>query len=138
MIPVLRRCSIFTGPEATFTVQTSGSTGTPKNIHLKKEDMEASARKTLRFLRLSRGSRSLLCLPHDRIGGLMMFVRWWVGALDLHITVPQSNPLGEVEGSFEFAAMVPYQVSRSLNELHRIEKLIIGGGSIPPVLEQKL
>jgi len=119
-------------------IATSGSTGSPKLIRLYKEHMRASASKTLNFLKLEAGSRSLLCLPPERIGGLMMLIRWWEGDLDLHMVSPQASPLEELEGNFDFAAMVPYQVTHSLTQLHRVHKLIIGGGAIPPELEQKL
>ena len=35
-----------------FPIQTSGSTGTPKTIHLTLQQLEASARKTIKLLRL--------------------------------------------------------------------------------------
>ncbi len=128
----------FNNPQTYLEIQTSGSTGAPKTIRLPKEHMKASALKTLRFLKVKPGDRALLCLPTDKVGGLMMLMRWWVGKLDLHIVEPQSRPLENLVGNFDFAAMVPYQASQSLDQLGCIQKLIIGGGPVPPDLETKL
>lgn len=118
-------------------VTTSGSTGVPKKIRLQKEHMRASAQKTLRYLNLQPGDRSLLCLPVSKIAGMMMLVRWVEGGLDLWPVPPSSTPIPPGE-SFDFAAMVPLQVKESLDSLHRIGKLIIGGGAIDPELEKQL
>lgn len=138
MVDIAAFLQEFESNKSYMNVRTSGSTGLPKTIRLSRNHMKASAAKTIEFLKLQDKDRSLMCLPSDKIGGIMMLVRGWVGNLDLHIVPAQSEPLKKVDGNFEFAAMVPYQVSKSLDQIHRIKKLIIGGGAIPPVLEREL
>lgn len=119
-------------------VQTSGSTGVPKMIKIKKEHMRASAQMTLDFLKLKVREKALLCMSPSHIGGIMMIVRSEIGDMDLTIVEPSARPLKNIEGDFDFVAMVPYQVAASLEDLHQIKKLIIGGGPIAPDLENKL
>lgn len=128
----------WTSESLFYTIRTSGSTGKPKIIQIKKEYMLASAKKTLKALNLRAGDRSLLCLPIHKVGGVMMIVRALLGELDLWITEPSAKPLQDVEGEFDFVAMVPYQVSQSQADLHRVKKLIIGGGPVNSELERKL
>jgi O-succinylbenzoic acid--CoA ligase len=113
-------------------VQTSGSTGDPKTISLSKEHMKSSALATLSYLKINPGSKALLCLPISKIGGIMMFVRAVVADLDLWVISPSSSPLEHVEAKecFDFCAMVPLQISNSLNDLDRAGKIIAGGGPL--------
>lgn len=119
-------------------VHTSGSTGVPKSIRIPKRYMEASAKMTLSFLRLQKGDRALLCMSPAHIGGIMMVIRALLGELKLEVVEPGARPLENLDGSFDFAAMVPYQVEASMDDLHRIKNLIIGGGPISPELEERL
>lgn len=121
-----------------FDVTTSGSTGTPKAIKIEKKYMITSARKTLEFLEIPKGGKLLMCLPIDKIGGIMVLVRWIVGELDLYITEAKSNPLKEWEDSFEFCSMVPFQVNKSFDHLSKIKTLLIGGGAVDPELEKRI
>jgi O-succinylbenzoic acid--CoA ligase len=126
------------------TVRTSGSTGPPEPVKIKKKRLVNSARMTLDYLELREGDRALLCLPSDYIAGKMMIVRSLVGNLNLTAIEPQGNPLENIEGEFDFAAMIPLQVHNILNNSHgekkieSIRKLIIGGGAIPAPLEERL
>lgn len=124
--------------EPTFMVSTSGSTGVPEPIKLPKKNMRASAQATLNFLRISAGDTALLALSPDHIGGIMMLVRWVEGDLNLVLSSPKANPIEETEDIIDFAALVPYQVYHSYTDLHKIKKLIIGGGPINPELEKRL
>lgn len=128
----------FTDASKSIFISTSGSTGQPKKIEIKKEHLISSAQKTIEFLDLKNGDKVLHCLPVDKIAGIMMFVRWWVGELDLYLTKPNSSPMANDIGKYHFAAMVPFQVASDLNAIHRIEKLIIGGGAINRELEEQL
>ncbi|WP_417590191.1 AMP-binding protein [Owenweeksia hongkongensis] len=119
-------------------VQTSGSTGVPKIIKIEKSHMRASAQMTLDFLGLQKGNKALLCMSPAHIGGIMMMMRAELGDLNLTIVEPSARPLENLEGNFDFVAMVPYQVAASIDDLHRIKKLIIGGGPISPDLEDQL
>ena len=113
-------------------VKTSGSTGKPKEIHLLKKHMIASTKATCKFLELKRGDTALLCLSMDTIGGRMMVVRSLVWELNLIVSDLSSTPLAQINDKIDFAAMVPMQVQKSLNEnpnkISNIGKLIIGGG----------
>lgn len=126
--------------EESITVKTSGSTGAPKIISLSKEHMKNSAIATGAFFELSSGNSCLLCLSCDYIAGKMMMVRALVLGLDIHITEPSSEPLKNPlkPKKFDFCAMVPMQVQDSLNEINRIDKLIIGGAPISNTLKQNL
>lgn len=129
--------------EDSMEVQTSGSTGKPKTIRIRKEHMIASARATIEFLGLKRGTVSLLCLPMKFIAGKMMVVRSLVGGWDLHFVEPSSNPSLENPDEIDFCAMIPMQVKSVLDlsgivQLEKIKNLIIGGGFMPPGLEENL
>jgi O-succinylbenzoic acid--CoA ligase len=121
-----------------ITVKTSGSTGTPKNIPLQKEHVFNSAEATVTYFDLKENTKALLCLPSEYIAGKMMLVRAMTAGWDLHTVAPDKNPLENIDGEFDFTAMVPYQVFHSLVDLHKVKKLIIGGGAVPWKLEKEL
>ncbi len=116
----------------TVAMQTSGSTGKPKIIELAKSSMVNSARETGDFFKLGTGTRALCCLSAANIAGRMMLVRAMVLGWNLRLIAPVSAPLEEVSGSFDFAALVPLQLKKSLNKLSRIRTVIVGGAPIPP------
>ncbi|EDM43971.1 putative O-succinylbenzoate--CoA ligase [unidentified eubacterium SCB49] len=122
----------------TVTVKTSGSTGTPKDILLQKKQMLASAQATGAFFNLSEGTSALLCLPANYIAGKMMLVRAMVLGWDLHAVSPEKKALSQEDMNYDFAAMVPYQVFHSLDAIHKIKKLIVGGGAISSALRSQL
>lgn len=122
----------------TLQVQTSGSTGIPKKILISKKAMLNSAQATGEFFNLPAKTKALHCLSSDFIAGKMMWVRALYLGWHLKVVPPQSNPLRDSISVFDFAAMVPLQAQKSLSELHRIDKLIIGGGSISYTLEKEL
>lgn len=119
-------------------VQTSGSTGTPKLIQLQKENVENSARATIAYFNLVPETRALLCLSTRYIAGKMMLVRALIGGWKLVVTNPDKNPLENVEGDFDFTAMVPFQVYHAMADLDRVKKIIIGGGVVSPTMEAAL
>lgn len=119
-------------------VQTSGSTGKPQQIRIQKKHALNSAKATIAFFNLPPGTRALLCLSAEYIAGKMMLVRAMAGGWNLHIVPAEKNPLEKIKDSYDFTAMVPYQVFHSLNELNRVKKIIIGGGGIPKNLENEL
>ena len=125
-------------------VHTSGSTGQPKPMWASKRLMANSARMTCDFLHLQPGDTALLCLPVDYIAGKMVVVRAMVRQLQLVIKAPQAHPLAGLHHAPTFAAMVPMQVTSSLNNAHErqlladIRQLIIGGGAIDETLEKEL
>lgn len=125
-------------------VQTSGSTGSPKRMQVEKSRMLASARITCDFLGLKPGQTALLCMPLRYIAGKMMVVRSLERDLQLQVVAPSSHPLSGLTEAPDFVAMVPMQVSKSLEVpaeaalLRQVKQLIIGGGAIDERLLQQL
>ncbi len=122
----------------TIDVQTSGTTGKPKIIKIKKLAMVNSAIATGEFLQLSAGNSALCCLPVKYIAGKMMLVRAMVLGLELDLVEPKSNPLENNFKHYDFVAMVPLQVEKSLQKLNQIQQLIIGGAKVNQMLENEL
>lgn len=122
-------------------VHTSGSTGKPKPIRILKEQMVNSALATGAFFNLQVNDNALLCLPCDYIAGKMMVVRAFVLKMNL-ILAPLDNPLEDENQKIDFAAMVPLQVEKILNNdaegINKIKQLIIGGAAVNQELLQRL
>jgi O-succinylbenzoic acid--CoA ligase len=119
-------------------VQTSGSTGVPKIFEIEKKKMINSAVMTCNFLGLQEGDTALLCLPVEYISGKMMIVRSMERHLKLIVTEPSLKPLENVEEEINFCAMTPLQVENSLDKLHLIKNLIIGGAAVSESLKNKI
>lgn len=111
-------------------VQTSGSTGKPKKIKVFKQHMINSAKATGKFFKAEEGTTALLCLPANYIAGKMMLVRAMVLGWKIDLVPPKTIPLDTVYKQYDFCAMVPLQLDNSLNRLHLIKKLIVGGGVV--------
>lgn len=119
-------------------VKTSGSTGVPKVILVQKKYMAASAHKTCDFLGLKPGDSALICLPAEYISGKMMLVRGMVCRLEMMLVAPSLNPLSAVNRDIVFAAMTPLQAENSLDKLHHLHKIILGGAMVSASLQQKI
>ena len=119
-------------------VQTSGSTGVPKIFDIEKKKMINSAVMTCNFLGLKEGDKALLCLPVEYISGKMMIVRSMERNLKLIVTEPSLNPVGHLDEEIDFCAMTPLQVENSLDQLHLIKNLIIGGAAVSESLKNKI
>lgn len=119
-----------------LTVQTSGSTGKPKSIQLKKEFMINSAKATGKFFNLPEKTTALLCLSIEYIAGKMMFIRALTLGWNLDIVAPTSEVI--IEKKYDFSAMVPLQLRNSINQIHKIKKLIVGGGVVANDLIDKI
>ncbi len=119
-------------------VQTSGSTGTPKVFDIEKNKMVSSAVMTCDFLKLKEGDTALLCLPVEYISGKMMVVRSVIRKMNLIIVDPSVKPLKEFNTEIDFCAMTPLQVENSLNRLHLIKNLIIGGAAVSESLKKMI
>lgn len=133
-------------PSERVLLHTSGSTGVPKTIWAEKSRMLVSARMTCDFLDLHPGDNAFLCLSTDYIAGKMMVVRAFERNMRL-LSVPASNyPLEALAKDMpecpdiHLAAMVPSQVYCSVRHpwFTRIRNIIVGGGAIPPDLENQL
>lgn len=123
---------------STVSVQTSGSTGIPKIFDIEKEKMQNSAKMTCDFLGLEEGQTAFLCLPVEYISGKMMLVRALERKLKLIVKTPDIHPLKDLEEKVDFCAMTPLQVENSLNKIHLIKNLIIGGAAVSETLKKKL
>ncbi|UKB80384.1 AMP-binding protein [Chryseobacterium sp. MEBOG07] len=119
-------------------VQTSGSTGIPKIFEIEKKKMINSAVMTCNFLGLEEGNTALLCLPVEYISGKMMIVRSVERILKLRIAEPSLKPVENLEEEIDFCAMTPLQVENSLEKLHLIKNLIIGGAAVSESLKNKI
>jgi O-succinylbenzoic acid--CoA ligase len=122
----------------TVKVQTSGSTGVPKIFDIEKNKMINSAEMTCNFLGLQEGDTALICLPVEYISGKMMVVRSIVRKLKLMIVDPSTKPVEHLNEEIDFCAMTPLQVENSLDQLHLVKNLIIGGAAISDSLKKKI
>ncbi len=149
----LQFCQDWLQGQEVFPIHTSGSTGKPKEIKIHREQMDASAQATLRFLGLQAGARALVCIPTQYIGGRMMLVRGLLGGLHLHVIPPQSNPYAEFLRSlspeelpsYDFWALVPLQLQTLLEQeahvirsLEKAQAIIVGGAPVSAPLWAKL
>jgi o-succinylbenzoate---CoA ligase len=121
-------------------LRTSGSTGPPKFIAVQKIQILRSAAMTIQFFNLSSGMKALLCLSPDYIAGRMMVVRAMLAGLDLITTEAEANPLANLHSNIDFAAMVPFQLSKALQETPEktalIKTIILGGSDLHPQLAE--
>lgn len=124
-------------------VRTSGSTGKPKSIQIDKDRMIVSAKATNAFFNLDEDKKALLCLSAEYIAGKMMIVRAIAGGFDLQYTEPKGEALLNLDGDFDFIAVVPLQLesvfkSGNIQVLSRVKKIIVGGAAVSQNLIQKL
>lgn len=119
-------------------VQTSGSTGVPKVFEVEKDKMRHSAKTTCNFLDLKKGDKALLCLPVEYISGKMMLVRAIEREMKLIVKIPSIRPLEDLEEEIDFCAMTPLQVENSLDKIHFIKNLIIGGAEVSQSLRKRI
>lgn len=124
--------------ETMVKVQTSGSTGIPKIFEIEKKKMINSAVMTCNFLGLKEGDIALLCLPVEYISGKMMLVRSIERKLKLIVAEPSLKPAENLKEEINFCAMTPLQVENSLDKLHLIKNLIIGGAATSESLKNKM
>lgn len=123
-------------------VHTSGSTGAPKAIKHTKQAMLASAKATCDTLNIPQGCEALLCLPANKIGGMMMIVRSIYNHLDLHCIQPDTKPIDALpdDNAIYFAALTPMQIKyvkddyNTYRKMERINTIILGGETPSPKL----
>lgn len=118
-------------------MQTSGTTGVPKFIRVEKQSMVNSALATGEFFDLSPGIKVLHCLPTQFVAGKMMLVRAFILGWDMDLVAPTSTPLRS-DAQYDFAAMVPLQAQHSLERLHQVKKIILGGAKVSQALSDQL
>ena len=113
-----------------ITVNTSGSTGIPKQIQLNKQAMVNSAFATGDYFKLQSGNTALHCLPSHFIAGKMMLVRALILGLEIDCVAPTTQPIFDYKKQYDFCAMIPIQVSNTLDYSKHIKTIIIGGASV--------
>jgi len=119
-------------------VKTSGSTGPPKSISLKKKDMISSARLTAKFFKLPQGSKVINCLPLEYIAGKMMLVRSIVMGWDLNFFPISSDPIKKISSVYDFIALTPMQLEKSLDKIKYVKTVIVGGSPVSYDLREKI
>ncbi|MGB1294056.1 MAG: AMP-binding protein [Flavobacteriales bacterium] len=121
-----------------ITISTSGTTGVPKVYTVKKEWMRFSARNTLSFFNLKPEDKVLLALSAEFIGGKMMLVRAIEGGLKLWLCPPNDLSILNQDMHFNFCPLVPLQAEKYIHQLHKIERILLGGGPVSKHLEKRL
>ncbi len=122
----------------TFQIKTSGSTGTPKTIVHSKKYMQKSARLTGTFFQFRKGQTALLCLPIDKIGGMMMLVRAIVWRLKLYTLPPKLKLPLHTLPKIDFASLIPTQAMENFEQLATIKTILLGGAAINTIFFKKL
>lgn len=122
---------------------TSGSTGIPKEIHLKKEFMRQSARRTNDFFQINSESRLHTCLDFQYIASKMMTVRADMAKCMLTSETASNRPLQEISSDDEISllSVVPSQmiwILDNIRKLPEINNFLIGGSPIPLMLRRKI
>ncbi len=113
-----------------FEIKTSGSTGKPKTLSHSKKHMVNSARLTGTFFQFRQGQTALLCLPIDKIGGIMMLVRAVVWKLKLYTLPPKLKLELNSLPSIDFAPLLPVQAIENFRQLANIKTILLGGAAI--------
>ena len=121
-----------------IVAKTSGSTGPPKLIRLKKSDMISSAKLTANYFKLTTNSKVINCLPIDYIAGKMMLVRSLVNGWDLSLFPISSEPIKEISLNYDFIALTPMQLEKSLHNINNIKTVIVGGNYVNDELKEKV
>ncbi|ELR73246.1 O-succinylbenzoic acid--CoA ligase [Fulvivirga imtechensis AK7] len=127
-----------------FKMYTSGSTGVPKLIKIKRSQMEASAKFTIRALSLQPGQNALVCLDTKYIAGKMMLVRALLNQMNIILREPSANPMLNLGVQPDFAALVPLQLeeaaanSATCDILNKMAAIIVGGAPVNISLEERL
>lgn len=119
-------------------VQTSGSTGAPKKMWVKKQYMVNSAKATQDFFELPAQTSALLCLPATYIAGKLMLVRALTLGWEMDSVKPQAHPLEVHKKRYDFIAFTPYQLEKSMENLHLANKIMVGGGMVSSTLLEKI
>ena len=127
-----------------FSFQTSGSTGKPKKITFTRDQIVASALRTIRTFNLQKDHTLLCCINTEFVAGFMMIIRAMVRNMKLIVLEPSANPLSNLEPwqNIDFVAITPMQVQNAIGhtpeKFSQIRTLLIGGAGIHPKLEIKL
>ena len=121
-----------------FDLTTSGSTGLPKLITLKRKQLEYSALQTYKYLGFNSLTKIFNCIPTDKIGGFMNWVRAAQFKLDIQTVKASQNPMIHLSNNhnFTYVSLVPYQLyailkdEESKEKLNRFSTVLIGGSAL--------
>jgi O-succinylbenzoic acid--CoA ligase len=121
-----------------FELSTSGSTGSPKSIKLYKNHLKSSVQNTRNALNLSNNEKVLCCLPTQKVGGFMQWVRAKVLNFSITTVEPSQNPMHfiSLEHDYTFVSLVPLQLKNILSDtiskqkLNRFNKILLGGSKL--------
>ncbi|MEQ8415887.1 MAG: AMP-binding protein [Imperialibacter sp.] len=119
-----------------FTLHTSGSTGIPKEIQVTRNQMIASAKATINFLKIAPGTPVTVCIDARYIGGKMQLVRALIHDLPLQIISPTTQLMNHLEAlpSLGLMSLVPLQLYSSLDNspemLDKASAILIGGAPV--------
>jgi O-succinylbenzoic acid--CoA ligase len=132
-------CMHWKNGKPEFEFETSGTTGSRRRIRFSREQLQSSAELTRDALSLRQNTKALLCLDPRFIAGAMMLVRGLVVGMDIVVQSPSSNPFLTLDERIDFVALVPYQLTRALNEssatLSKVKTVIIGGAPLSEELK---
>lgn len=130
-----------------FGIQTSGSTGAPKVITLSREQLEASAKATIKALQIQKNDKLLVCLNTESVGGLMLLVRAFLADMQLTIIEPTANPLAFLppQTYFDYASFVPMQMHEmflfspdSIPFFNNMKAILVGGAPVNYQLHKQI
>ena len=135
---IMRILSFLFSGDDFLEVWTSGSTGDPKAIKLSRELILQSAKRSGEYFKFNKGQKVLLCIPLEKIGGIMLLVRAAMFEQDVVSIHSKINVIQALNNEhFYFASMIPMQVDELIKQhlkREQIEHLLIGGASISPYL----
>ncbi len=163
----LRICQQWMQGNTDFTINTSGSTGPAKAISLSREQLLASAKTTGDFLDYQKGETMLVCLPTNRIGGMMQLIRAMEFGLSTSLKVtgagrredgeieagglgsryrpsPLERGWGEVSVEAIHTSLTPHLLYKLLAQqnghqiLSSFKTILIGGSGVNKELKEKL
>lgn len=145
LINIQRVISFWFGKEEVLKIKTSGSTGLPKEIIISKKQIEYSALLSGRYFDLKPNQSSLLCIPSDKIGGIMQICRCILFQMKLICVKPTANPLIQIPLiSVDTISLLPnqlYEILKDENQksnLRQFKNILIGGGMLAQNLRNQL
>lgn len=121
-----------------FTITSSGTTGVPKDFTLKRDLLIYSAQQTFKELNFNNLTKIYNCIPTDKVGGFMNWVRAVQYKLDIQNVQPIANPMVHLSNShnYTFVSLVPYQLyailedKESTEKLNLFETVLLGGAAL--------
>ena len=120
--------------QTVFNILSSGSTGPAKSIPLSLQNIYQSSKGIIDFFEMNASHTTLMNLPHNHIGGLMILWRAFFSGACVS---------KNAEEKFQFISLVPLQLKRMFESASDIKKLqecravLIGGAPFLEDLKEK-